>query len=320
MKRKKRDGRKKRKWWVTILWYLLFLLIIIVVGAAACLGKIYLDVKKTSKTIHNDVPIEMRVASSFDHGEDEIVNGKPFSVLIMGIDTGDFGRTEVGRSDTMMVATVNQQKKETLLMSIPRDTYTEIIGKDFPDKINHAYAFGGPAMAMNTTENLLDIPINYYIWMNMKGMSDLVDVLNGVTVMNPTAFSYAGFDYPVGELEMGGVEALQYTRMRKEDPRGDYGRQERQRIVLEAISKKLLNISNVTKYQSILNVLGENMQTNLTLEEMRDIEQNYHSALVNIEGDFMQGEGAMIDGGSYQLIPEAELSRVQKKLTKNLQK
>ncbi|MGX7150970.1 LCP family protein [Enterococcus ureasiticus] len=319
MKKKNKPERKKRKGWLTFLWGFLFLLLVIVIVAAACIGKIYWDVKKTSNAIHNDVPIEMRGASSFDHKKDDIVTGKPFSVLIMGIDTGDFGRTDIGRSDTMMVATVNQKKKETLLMSVPRDTYTEISGKGFPDKINHAYAFGGAAMAMDTTENLLNIPIHYYIWLNMKGMSDLVDVLGGITVMNPTAFTYAKFDYPVGELKMGGLEALQYTRMRKEDPRGDYGRQERQRIVLEAISKKLLNLSNVTKYQSILNVLGENMQTNLTLEEMRDIEQNYHSALVNIRGDYMQGEGAMIDGGSYQLIPEAELSRVQKELAKSLQ-
>lgn len=316
--KKKKSGKKKRR--KSVLGYVFLFILFSVVILGGIIGKVYLDVKQAYDSIHESVPKDTRLIPKLNRTEDEIAEGKPFSVLILGIDTGDFGRTDVGRSDTIMVATVNPQKKETLLVSIPRDTYTEIIGKQFEDKINHAYAFGGAAMAMDTTENLLDIPINYYIWLNMKGMADLVDVLGGVTVKNSIEFTHGDFNYTLGDLSMNGPEALHYTRMRKEDPRGDYGRQDRQRLVLQAMSKKLLNMSSVTKYQSILNVLGENMRTNLTIEEMRELERQYRPALVTIKQDFIQGEGAMIDGGSYQLIPEAELSRVQKELEESLKK
>lgn len=73
-------------------------------------------------------------------------------MLLLGIDTGDLGRTDQGRSDTMMVAAVNPTDQKTTIVSIARDTYVPIVGHGTDDKINHAYAFGGAAMSMNTVK------------------------------------------------------------------------------------------------------------------------------------------------------------------------
>lgn len=84
----------------------------------------------------------------------------PFSVLLLGVDTGDLGRSEQGRADSIMVMTVNPTSNESKIVSILRDTYTEIVGHGTTDKINHAYVFGGVSMSVNTVQNLLTILID----------------------------------------------------------------------------------------------------------------------------------------------------------------
>lgn len=316
------ENRKKKMKKLSLGWKIflsiLLVLLLCVVAVAGYAGKMYYDVSKAAKKIHEPVRKEMRQYKEFLNNVNEIAEKKPFAVLLLGLDTGDFGRSDVGRSDTIMVATVNPQKKETLIVSIPRDTYTEIIGRRTLDKINHAYAFGGVGMAMDTAEALLQIPIDYYVSINMEGMEDLVDALGGIEINNQLAFNYGGYDYPLGELHLDGIQALQYSRMRYEDPKGDYGRQDRQRMVLQAIVKKALNIETLTKYQAILDTLSQNMKTNLSWDELKEIESNYRSAFGNVVQDYMQGDGVMIDGISYQQIPENELQRIRTLLANNL--
>src|SRR5690606_27392907 len=132
-----------------------------------------------------------------------------------------------------IVLTVNPNKESIQMVSIPRDTRTEIIGKGFEDKINHAYAFGGMEMAIDTVENFLDIPIDYYVQVNMEGFKDLIDAVGGVTVENDLAFTQDGYHFPEGTITLYGDEALAFVRMRKNDPRGEFGRQLRQRQIIE---------------------------------------------------------------------------------------
>lgn len=124
------------------------------------------------------------------------------------------------------------------IISIPRDSYTEIIGKGKKDKINHAYAFGGINMAVKTVENFLDIPIDHYIEVNMEGFKDIVDAVGGIEVNNDMEFKY-GEHFNKGEIHLNGDQALLYSRMRYNDPRGDFGRQMRQRQVIQAVIKKV---------------------------------------------------------------------------------
>ncbi|WP_420999851.1 LCP family protein [Carnobacterium maltaromaticum] len=298
-----------------ILITLLCLFLLVIGGLGVYAFKVYRDVTNTTDNIYEKVDKDevRKEPVSVDKGED------PFSVLLLGVDTGDLGRTEQGRSDSIMVVTVNPNTNESKIVSIPRDTYTEIIGQGTTDKINHAYAFGGTSMAVNTVQNLLNIPIDYYIEVNMQGVKDLVDAVGGIDVNSPLEFKQNGFEFTKGPVHLDGEKALAFSRNRYDDPTGDYGRQGRQRQVIEAVVKKAATFSTLTNYKDILNALQNNMKTNLTFDNMYDIQAKYKAAAGNIEQVQMQGTGEMINDISYQIIAPDELARVSGILRNNLE-
>ena len=104
-----------------------------------------------------------------------------------------------------------------------------------------------PYFALAIVSKYLDIPIDHYAAINLKGIQDLVDAVGGVTVNNDLAFAVDGTSFDIGQIELNGEEALAFVRMRYDDPRGDYGRQERQRIVIQGIMQKWIYIFNKIK-------------------------------------------------------------------------
>lgn len=279
-------------------------------------AKLYFDVSNSISETYQSV--ERVREDRLRENDVDLSQQESFSVLLMGIDTGDLGRVEQGRSDTMMVATISPQDNQTTVVSIGRDSYVDIVGHGTTDKINHAYAFGGPAMAMNTVEKFLDIPIDHYVSINMAGLKELVDAVGGIEVDNEITFSQDGFDFAIGRTSLNGEQALAYSRMRYEDPNGDYGRQERQRKIVEGIVKKVLSLDGITQYQTILNAVEQNMKTDMSFDDMRTLAFNYRSAFQTIKQDQLQGEGFMQDGISYQRVSDEELARVQKELKAQL--
>ena len=296
--------------------WLLSILLILVLAVTGVVAKVYLDVKGSMNDTFETVE---RQETGVQRKEEVDLNKKDsFSILLMGVDTGDLGRTDTGRSDAIMVATVSPEDKKTQIVSIPRDTYMEIVGYGTSDKINHAYAFGGPAMAMDSLEKYLDIPIDHYASINMQGIKDLVDAVGGVTVNNDLEFTNEGHTFGMGQITITGEEALAFVRMRYDDPRGDYGRQERQRLVVEGIAKKLISLSGVTQYQSVLDAISTNMRTDMDFSMMQKIALEYRSAFGTIKMDQMQGDGFMQDGVSYQRVSDEEKLRVQTELKDQL--
>lgn len=241
---------------------------------------------------------------------------EPFSVLMLGVDERE---GDSGRSDTMIVLTVNPNNQSVKMLSIPRDTMTEIIGKGKEDKINHAYAFGGVQMAVDTVENFLDIPIDYYVKMNMEGFKDIIDTVGGINVENNLAFKAEEYNFPAGQIHLNGEEALIFIRMRYDDPNGDFGRQERQRQVIQAVIKKGASISSLSKAPDIFEAIGSNIKTNLTFQEMVSIQKNYKDAGKNIEQLTIQSEGKMIDNIYYGIVTIAEQQRIQDELKSQLE-
>ena len=276
----------------------------------------YRDLRSTSDAIHEEVEDqEVMRDDAVDLGD-----GDPFSVLLMGIDTGEEGRVDQGRSDTMMVVTVNPHTQQSTIVSIPRDTYTEIAGRGTMDKINHAYAFGGTSMAVNTVQKLFDIPIDYYVSINMEGLEQIVDALNGITLVPDSTFQQSGYSFTQGqETQLDGGAALAYSRMRKQDPEGDYGRQKRQRQVVMAIVDEVASIESILNYRSVLSVLDQNMATNMTFDEMVTIFTNYRDASGNTRQEQLSGEGTRIDGVYYDIVSDAEINRVQTLLKEDLE-
>lgn len=292
----------------------ILILTLAVVGIGA---KVYMDLSGSVQKTYESVERQLDTKRKAEQ-KNVIAEKKPFSVLLLGIDTGDLGRTEIGRSDTMMVAAVNPNAEKTLITSIPRDTYVDIVGRGTKDKINHAYAFGGAGMSMDTVEKYLDIPIDHYVAINMKGLKELVDAVGGITVTNDQKFSQDSYTFEYGKIQLNGDQALSFSRMRHDDPRGDYGRQERQRKIVEGVAKKLLTFDGVTRYKEVLDAMETNVKTDMSFDDMKKIAADYRSAFGKIQQDQMQGDGFMQDGISYQRVSQTELDRVQTELKKTL--
>ncbi|EON3033975.1 LCP family protein [Enterococcus faecalis] len=291
-----------------IIFGIILVLFLAVVGMGA---KLYWDVSKSMDKTYETVERSKKSQVNLN-------NKEPFSVLLLGIDTGDDGRVEQGRSDTTIVATVNPSDKQTTLVSLARDTYVDIPGQGKQDKLNHAYAFGGASLAMDTVENYLNIPINHYVSINMAGLKELVNAVGGIEVNNNLTFSQDGYDFTIGKISLDGEQALSYSRMRYEDPNGDYGRQERQRKVIEGIVQKVSSLNSVSNYQEILTAVSDNMKTDLSFDDMKKIALDYRSAFGKVKQDQLQGTGFMQDGVSYQRVDEQELTRVQQELKNQL--
>jgi polyisoprenyl-teichoic acid--peptidoglycan teichoic acid transferase len=302
--------KKKRKWLRVI--GIIFMLMLL--GGGAYAYSVYHSLNSAVDTMHE--PIDRDKSSKRDK-EVEFQQQQPFSVLLMGVDER---KNDTGRSDTMIVLTVNPETKSVKMLSIPRDTLTDIVGHGTRDKINHAYAFGGVEMAMDTAEEMLDIPIDYYVQINMEGFEDIVNAVGGITVNNDLSFEAGGYTFPKGSVDLNGKKALAFTRMRYEDPRGDFGRQLRQRQIIQGIIREGASVSSLWKFDDIFDALGSNVKTNMKFEEMVDIQKHYKAASQDIEQiQIKTGSGTKIDGIYYYVIPESELQEIQSTLQKHLE-
>ena len=318
--RKGKQGRKR-------IWRVIFtILLVVMVGAVAYLFKAYSDIGSTAESIYNSVSVnEMR--------EEEIeveTATQPISFLLLGADTGtaEEERTETGRSDTIIVCTVNPNTKTTTLLSIPRDSYTEIVGYsdmydyygDYYDKMNHAYAFGGTEMSINTVQEFLNVPIDYYVEVNFDGLTDIVDAIGGVEITSPLTFDFYGPQFIEGETRiLNGFEALQFSRMRKQDPEGDLGRQKRQQMVIKAILDKVLTMGTVVNYKNILATLEDNVQLNMSLDEILSIASGYRKSMENFQQFYVEGEEVYIDEIYYYYVNPEERLRLSNILRAELE-
>ena len=294
----------------------LIIFLVLLLGISLFGWKIYSDVTGTTDRIYKGIKTDNVRNKPVDIKHDD----EPFSMLLLGVDTGDLGRTEKGRSDSLMVITVNPNTNQTTLLSVPRDTYTEIIGKGKKDKINHAYAYGGVPMSINTVQSLLSIPIDYYVEVNMQGIKDIVDTLGGVNVTSPLSFNYEGYSFKKNEsYNLDGTKALAYSRMRYEDPNGDYGRQARQRQVINAAIKKTASFSTIMNYKGLLSTLENNMTTNLNFNDMVDIFNDYKDAAKNINEVQLKGSGTKMNGVYYEIISKEEINQVSLQLHEQLE-
>ena len=285
-------------------------ILLLLIGAGAYGFSVYNTVASTLKKTHTPLNRSESEQRSID-----LSTGDPISILLMGVDEREGDR---GRPDSLILLTLNPTDESLKMVSIPRDTYTEIIGKGIKDKVNHAYTYGGVDMSITTIENFLDVPIDYYVEVNMNGFKDLVDAVGGVTVNNTLDFSYEGFHFPVGQLELDGEEALKFSRMRMLDPRGDFGRQERQQKIIQAFIKEAAQVKTMTNYGDILAVIGNNVNTNLSFEEMKIIQANYSQARHNLEHLQINGSGKEEKDVYYYLVPDAERTKLSKILKEHL--
>lgn len=301
---------KKKKWLLIIL----IAILVVFLAIAGFVISVYMDAQQTvDGQIHQGVD-----TIDTDVTKEKIENEEQLNVLLLGTDQrGD----DPGRTDALMVLSLNPADDSLQIVSIPRDTRTEIVGRGTQDKINHAYAFGGVDMTIDTVENFLDVDLDYYVRINMEGLEGLVDAVGGITVQNEidwvdTGYYQKGFHYTEGELNLNGAETMGFVRMRKQDPDGDFGRTKRQRKVIEGIINQGASIGSVTKIGDILEVLGNNVATNMDFSDMQDLFMNYSNTRHNVNNYMMQGQGTTIDSIYYLSVSDEEIAKVHDMIKK----
>ncbi|HEL2301051.1 TPA: LCP family protein [Streptococcus suis] len=272
------------------------------------------------------------------NGEEEITPidaTEPLTILLMGVDMDQAtrgGDWEGGRSDSMILVTVNPKTKETNMMSLTRDIMVEIAeangdSSGTVEKLNHSYSYGQTPMAIATIEKMMDINIDRYIEINMDGLVELVDAVGGIEVNNTLGFpisisehepAYTSIVQP-GKQLVNGDQALVYARMRYDDPEGDIGRQRRQREVIMAIIKKLLQLDGLTQYKKILTAISNNMRTNIEISPATIPSLlGYKDSVSKLNSYQLRGVDQMVDEIYYQLPTSEHLLEMQNILKKSI--
>ena len=239
-----------------ILKALLIILIIIVVILAVIGIYVVNKLNKVNRVVIK--PGEVQVTEGVEKNLAEYRN-----IALFGIDTT--GTYEGSRSDCIIIASINQKTKEIKLVSVYRDTYLEIPNYGL-DKVNHAYAYGGPALSMSTLNTNLDLNITEFATVNFTSTQEIIDAIGGIemTVTDTEATQIPGI-VEGGTYELTGAQALAYARIRKID--NDYARTERMRKVLIAVFEKAKTMS-IMELNKLADKLLPHIYTNIETKEI----------------------------------------------------
>ncbi len=251
--------------------------------------------------------------SSFETSSNKKTLDKPFTVLLMGVDSEQEGIQGVpANGDSLILVTFNPKTLNATMLSIPRDSYVPIacFPNKVENKITHAASYGTDCM-MNTIENYFDITIDYYAKINFKGIVKLVDTLGGIDVEVPADLCTDNSNregevcIKEGPQHLNGEEALVLSRNRKQLANGDLDRGLNQQIVLQGIVNQIKNLKNVTQLMNVIQTISNNFDTNFTTDQIlsfynigkdilkRNLSQG-NGNLINIEQLYLQGTGQSI--------------------------
>lgn len=199
------------------------------------------------------------------------------NIAIFGVDSRDSDLGAGNRSDCIIIASINNKTKEIRLISVYRDTYVNIDGYGL-DKINHAYSYGGPELAIKTLNENLDLNITEFVTVNFDSLAEAVNALGGITVnissdeidalnsvISDTASTMgvtAQYISSSGNQVLDGVQAVSYARVRKTSG-GDYRRTERMRTVIEAMFKEI-KTKSLTEINDLADQILPELYTNLS--------------------------------------------------------
>ncbi|GEB91794.1 LytR family transcriptional regulator [Lactobacillus delbrueckii subsp. bulgaricus] len=306
--------RKKRNKAMRIFWSVMAVILVAIGGFALYE---YNTVKNAADTAYRSGGL-----GNAENGSKNSVisNSKPIAILLMGTDTGALGRTYKGRTDSIMVAVLNPKTKKTTLVSFERDQQVNLpdYPENSPSKLNAAYAYGNAKELAKVLKKYYNIPINAYVLINMGGLKTIVNKVGGVDIAPILSFSYEGYTFTKGKTtHMDGAKALAYSRMRYDDPEGDYGRQKRQRQVLSALLNKAESATTLLN-SSFISSLSKQVQTDFTFSDMTSMAKRYLAATKDLKTDYTHGTSYMQDGVSYQKISVSERQRISNLIRKTL--
>lgn len=223
----------------------------------------------TNKTMTNEseAPAIQTTAPEMLENTDQI------NILLLG---GDSRNSEIQSSDSIIIVSIDPATKKVKLLSILRDTYVKIPGYG-EDRISKAITMGGSSLAMRTVEEWAGIPIQYYVYMNLPGFINLIDLIGGIDIEVEKDMNYVDSNddptsiYQIhlkkGYQHLDGIKALQYVRFRH-DALSDFARTERQRKFVKAIVKELLTTTTVMELPKLIEAIEPFIETNLNVDDM----------------------------------------------------
>ncbi len=238
----------------------------------------------------------------------------PLDLLLLGSDTRpEYHNVEWGRTDTIMILHIDPRKREGLLVSIPRDTRVNIEGYGF-NKINAAYAFGGPELAISTVEKFTGLDIDNYAVVDFYAFVQIIDKLGGLdlTLEQPLVDGKSGANFSASTFHVNGEQALSFVRSRA-TPRGDLDRIDRQQYFLKELVAQKFNLDTVLQLPALLNIFAQFGKTDLDLLTI--------SKYAVLAPDFVPKEfetitiptqPAFIDGVSYLIADEEQVKLLLK--------
>jgi LCP family protein required for cell wall assembly len=239
--------------------------------------------------------------------DDVDASNDSFTVLILGIDA-DAERTQDGqinadnfRSDSMILATFDRENDDVKMVNIPRDTLAYIGSVNYFDKINHAHAFGGPVGSMEAVESLLNVPVDYFVRVDMNAVVEIVDAIGGVDFEVP----YEMNGLQPGMQHLDGEQALAVIRNRSID--SDLGRGVRQMELIEAVIKQAQSLSTLSQVDDLIKIFTSNTSHNFATSDIRSLASHYLFNDVTFESTQLQGTGFTSESnGIYYAWPDEE--------------
>lgn len=316
LEEKRRRKRERRKW------RRIYYGIMIIAAILLAIGTAYYTYNKGVRFSYYDTH-----PGSTSDGTDPRTGTRgslePLNILVLGIDERP---DDPGRTDTMILASIDQAKGRVSLISLPRDTRVRIPGRRGYEKINSAHAYGGPRLATATVSQFLGIPVKYYVKINFDGFEQIVDTLGGVEIDVERRMKYDDYAqnlhinlYP-GKQVLNGADALSYVRFRSDglgdvslvDPgKGEYGgRIVRQQKFMDALVRKMIQPSTIAKLPTLLLQLRDCVATNLPVTQMLGLGLGMRDfASDSVVTALVPGVGETVNGVSYW-IPNEDATRI----------
>lgn len=259
-KKSKKSGKKKA---------VIAFVVIIVIILGIIAGFIYNKVSKVNFVKINEENLAIGNKTGYRN------------IALLGVDTRDMNSLDGSRSDAIIIVSINEQTKDVNLISVYRDSYMDVQGHGLT-KVTHAYAYGGPELALNTLNRNLDLDISEFVTVNFEIVADVVDLVGGIDInIDKSELSQmnkyiedtsknvgrkASKITSAGKQHLDGIQAVTYARIRK-TAGGDYKRTERMRTVLTEVFEKAKKM-DAGKLNELANKVLPQVQTNIGLSEV----------------------------------------------------
>lgn len=309
---KSKKPRKIWKWVVGIL-----VAIILVVGGVVLYG--YLNVKNSADQMYQPVKVEKtRDVQTL------LKDGKPVSILVMGAMTTDdaaMGDSFKGNTDTMMLVTLNAQKHSMTMVNINSSLLADIPGyADYsPATIGSAYSFGKAATAIKTVQEYLNVPVDFYMMMNISGFQQLINQVGGIDVTPTADFSFEGSEFKTGDpVHLDNLSTLKYIGAPTEDPDASLAQQVRMKEVLTATLKKAFAPKNVTNL-GLIKSMAKEANTDLTMNDLTTVIRKYNTAATgSVDTQALNGEVVQADKHAFAVASQADKQKLTDALRTSL--